>query len=180
MNKDFSKIALGEGKFFIDYGETSELDAGYVRGGAFNSNLSMRHIQVDGKKGQVVGDAVYEEELPQIEFTALQMDASLIEKVFVGVTVTDNEDGTGTITRSNANPEAADYHTNAAFVGKTKDGTAVVIKVLNALGEGPINFTFTDRGEVEIPALFTGNYETIDDETAPFEITIPYSDSVIA
>lgn len=180
MNKDFSKIGLGEGKFYIDYSETSELEAGYVRGGTFNSNLSMRHIQVDGKKGQVKGDAVYEEENPQLEFTALQMDASLISKIFTGVTVTDNEDGTGTITRSNANPTDEDYHTNVAYVGKTKDGTAIIIKLLNALGEGPINFTFTDRGEIEIPAMFTGNYAAIDATTAPFEITIPYSDSVIA
>lgn len=180
MEKDFSKIGLGEGKFFIDYGEVTELDAGYVRGGAFNSNLSMRHIQVDGKKGHVVGDAVYEEELPQVEFTALQMDASLISKIFVGAEVTDNEDGTATIKRKNANPVAGDYHTNVAYVGKTKDGTPIIIKLLNALGEGPINVTMNDRNEIEIPALFTGNYETVDDEYAPFEITIPYSDSVIA
>jgi hypothetical protein len=177
--KDFSKIGLGEGKLYINYGEIEEEEMGYVRGGEFNSNLTMRHIQVDGKKGHIKGDAVFEEGLPQIDFTALQLDASVLEDLFFGLTVTDNADGTGTVKKSNANPVDADYHTNVAFVGKTKDGSGIVIKLLNALGEGSLNFAFEDRSEIEIPCMFTGNYETIDDTEAPFEITIPYEDSVI-
>jgi len=180
MVKDFSKIGLGEGKFFIDLDETDEMEIGYVRGGAFNSNLTMRHIEVDGKKGYVVGDAVYEEELPQIEFVAMQMDASLVTKVFANTVLTDNGDGTATVKRKNSNPLPADYHTNVAYVGKTKDGSPIIIKLLNGLGEGPINLAMNDKGEIEIPALFTGNYATMAEEHAPFEISIPYSDSVIA
>ena len=180
LSKDFKKILLGEGKLYKDHGETGALELGYVRGGEFNENLTVRHIEVDGKKGPIIGDAVTESSMPTLTFNAVQMDASLLKEVFYNLAVVDNTDGTGTITRAIANPEAADYLTNVAFVGKTKDGTAVVIKLLNALGEGPVNFAFTDKGEVEIPCLFTGNYETIDDTTAPFEITLPYADSVIA
>lgn len=180
MSRDFSKIGLGEGKFYIDFAEETELEAGYVRGGQFNSNLTMRHIEVDGKKGHIVGDAVYEEELPQIEFTAMQMDASIVEKLFVNVIVTDNGDGTATVKRQSSNPKPEDYHKNVAFVGMTKDGSPIIIKVLNALGEGPINLAMNDKGEIEIPALFVGNYLTMDEEHAPFEIDMPYSDSAIA
>ncbi|HSH36084.1 hypothetical protein, partial [Schnuerera sp.] len=134
MNKDFSKIGLGEGKFFVNFDEVDEMEAGYVRGGDFNSNLTMRHIEVDGKKGHIVGDTVYEEELPQLEFTAMQMEASLFTKVFVNMELTDNGDGTATVNRKNTNPTPADYHDNVAYVGKTKDGTPIIIKLLNALG----------------------------------------------
>lgn len=177
--RDFSKIGLGEGKFYINYEEVTELEVGYVRGGKFNSNLTMRHIEVDGKKGYVVGDAVYEEELPQIELNAMQMDASIIGKLFTGLEVTDNADGTAIVRRKNTNPAVADYHKNVAYVGKTKDGTPIVIKLLNALGEAPIALEMTDKGEIVIPALFTGSYKTGLEEIAPFEIHIPYSDSEI-
>ncbi len=179
MVKDYGNILLGEGKFYKDFGETTELELGYVRGGSFNENLSVRHIQVDGKKGNGIGDAITEEMLPQLDLTAMQMDASLVGELFYNITVTDNEDGTATLKRAITNPAAADYHTNVAFVGVTKDGAAVVIKVLNALGEGPIDLTFADRSEVEIPCSFIGNFTDDTDTTAPFELTMPYADSVI-
>ena len=178
LTKDFSTIALGEGKLYKDYGETEELELGYVRGGDFNANQTLRHIAVDGKKGNTKGDAVLEEALPTLNFTAMQMDASVLEVAFYNLTVTDNEDGTATVQTTTSNPVDADYHDNIAFVGETKDGEAVVIRVLNALGEGPMQFTFTDREEIEIPAMFIGNYTTIDETEQPFEISLPYADSV--
>lgn len=180
LTKDFSKIALGEGKLYKDYGEeTGQLELGYVRGGDFNANQTLRHIVVDGKKGHIKGDAVLEEALPTLNFTAMQMDASVLEVAFYNLSITDGGDGTATVKTTTDNPVDADYHTNVAFVGTTKDGTEIVIKVLNALGEGSMQFTFTDRDEIEIPAMFVGHYETIDDTDQPFEIILPYADSVI-
>ncbi len=177
---DFTKIGLGEGKLFKDYGETGETELGYIRGGEFNVNQTIRHIEVDGKKAYVVGDAVTEECLPELSFTMMEMEADKLDVAFFGLTIVDNEDGTATITKSVANPVEADYHTNVAFVGKTKDGTAIIVKLLNALGEGSMNYSFNDKGEIEIPAMFTGNMTSIDDANMPFELTTPYGDSVIA
>ena len=176
--KDFSKIALGEGKLYKDFGETSAEELGYVRGGEYTSNQTLRHIMVDGKKGHIKGDAVHEEALPQLDFTAVQFDASVLENLFYNISVTDNEDGTATVTFTNANPVGADYHTNIAFVGETKDGSQIVVKLENALGEGSVSFSFEDRSEVEIPCMFTANYATIDATELPVEITMPYEDSV--
>ncbi len=177
LTNNFNKIGLGEGKLYKDYGETEELELGYVRGGEYTSNQTLRHIQVDGKKGNVKGDAVHEEALPQLDFTAVQFDASVLENLFYNMNVTDNSDGSATVTFTNANPVDADYHTNVSFVGETKDGTPIVVKVLNALGEGSVTMSFEDRTEIEIPCMFTGNYANVDDTDLPVEITMPYADS---
>jgi hypothetical protein len=165
----FSKIILGEGKLFANYGEVTELDLGYVRGATFNENLTIRHIEVDGKKGNVAGDAVVEVVDPTLEVTMMEIDAANLAKVFTGLNVDDTTPAETTVTRKLVIDEA-DYLTNIAFVGKTKAGKAVIVKVLNASGEGPVNLAFADKSEVEIPLMFHGNYTSIDDTEAPYEI----------
>lgn len=166
--KSFEPILLGEGKLIIDEGDAGEFDAGYVRGGTFTDGYTVRHIQVDGKKGDVQGDAIVEEGKPMLEMNAVQMESAILEKVFSGLTVADAA-GIKTITRS-LTIATADYHINAAFVGKTKAGKDIKIIVKLALMEGPISLTFADKGEVEIPVVAIGNYTSIDDTDLPYEI----------
>lgn len=173
MAKDFSKIMLGEGVLTYNDGAT-DIDLGYTRGGVFNDNVVFRHIEVDGKKGNVVGDAVLETCIPTLEFKMVQMDSAMIDKVFANITVTDAT-GVKTIKRSVANIASTEYLDDVTFVGKTVDGKDVSIKILKALGEGALNFTYTDKGEVEIPCTFTGNYNATTDTEAPFELIIDES-----
>ena len=170
MANSFKKILLGEGAVYADYGEPGELLLGFVRGGSFNDNYALRHIEIDGKKGDVKGDAVVETVRPVLEFNAMQMESELFEKYFVGMNVADAT-GIKTITRDLV-IEDTDYLTNFAFVGATKEGKEVVVKVLNALAEGQVTLTMADKSEVEIAAMFVGNYLTIADTTAPYEIIL--------
>lgn len=171
VTKNFDKIALAEGAFYINKDETGEQLVGYAKGGTYTDNLVIRHIEVDGKKGNVKGDAVVEEIKPQLDFTAMQMESDVIGKLFAALTLVDNTDGTFKVTRKLTITEA-DYLTNVAWVGVAKDGTELSIKLLNALGEAPMNFTITDKGEIEIPCTFTGNYATVADTVAPVEIQV--------
>lgn len=167
---DFKPIMLGEGKLFLDEGEAGELEIGYVRGGEFNDQLEMRHIEADGKRSHLKGDAVVNTIQPQLTINALEMSSDNLDKLFCGVEVADAT-GIKTLTRNYAVADT-DYLTNVTFVGVTKAGKPVKIKLLNALGEGPINLAFADKEEVIIPCLFTGNGDTIADTKAPFELVL--------
>lgn len=167
---DFSKILLGEGKLYADYGEVGELELGYVRGGTFNENLTIRHIEVDGKKGMVAGDAVVETVDPQLDVTMMEVNSANMVKVFTGLQVADAA-GIKTITRSLVIDET-DYLTNITYVGATKAGKECSIKLLNASGEGSLQLAFADKSEVEIPITMKGNYTSVDDTTAPYELVI--------
>jgi hypothetical protein len=170
----FEKIILGEGKLYLNYGETSQADLGYVRGGTFNENITFRHIEVDGKKGNVAGDAVVETVQPQLDVTMMEIVASNMAKVFSGVTVDATTPASTKLTRA-LKIVSTDYLLNVAYVGQTKQGKNVIVKVLNALGEGPINLVFADKSEVEIPVSFMGNYATLADTKAPYEIIVDES-----
>ena len=165
----FEKIILGEGKLYLNYGEVTEADLGYVRGGTFNENITFRHIEVDGKKGNVEGDAVIETVQPQLDVVMMEIVAANMAKVFSGLAVDATTPASTKITRT-LTIGASAYLTNVAYVGKTKAGKAVAIKVLNATGEGPVNLIFADKSEVEIPLMFHGNYTSIEDTNAPYEI----------
>lgn len=167
----FGKIILGEGKLIANFGEVSESDLGYVRGGTFNENMTIRHIEVDGKKGNIKGDAVVESVDPTLEVTMMEVDSTNMALAFGGIDVDASVPAETTLTRTLVFADA-DYLTNVAFAGKTKAGKDVVVKLLNASGEGSINLAFADKAEVEIPLMFHGNYTTIDDTSAPYEIII--------
>jgi hypothetical protein len=167
----FSKIILGEGKLYADYDEASELELGYVKGATFNENITFRHIEVDGKKGNIKGDAVVENVDPTLEVVMMEIVSSNMAKVFIGTDVNATIPASTKVTRALLIADA-DYLKNIAYVGKTKAGKDVVIKLLNASGEGPINLVFADKSEVEIPLVFHGNYNSIADITAPYEIII--------
>jgi len=167
---DFGIIMLGEGKLYLDEGEAGELEIGYVRGGEFNDQLEMRHIEADGKRSFLKGDAIVNTIQPQLTINALEMNSTHLDKLFCGVEVADAT-GIKTLTRNYAVADT-DYLTNVTFVGVTKAGKAVKIKLNNALGEGPVNLAFADKEEVVIPCLFTGNGTSIDDTAAPYEIVL--------
>lgn len=174
MANDFKSILLGEGAIYKDYDETGELLIGYTRGGSFSDNYAIRHIEVDGKKGDLKGDAIVESVRPVLQFTAMQMESGIVKEIFSGVSATDDGSGIVTIKRALTVTDD-DYATNYAFVGKTKEGKDVVIMVTNALAEGPVTFSFADKSEVEIPMMFVGNYTALTDTNAPYEIIIDES-----
>lgn len=66
-----------------------------------------------------------------------------------------------------------DYKT-VKWVGKSKDGKAVTIKLTNALNMGDIDWTFAEKGEIVAQVTFTACYENTDETatatTEPWEI----------
>lgn len=169
MANDFKTIELGEGVLTVN----SQV-IGYVRGGTFNDNAVYRHIEADGKKGNIVGDAIVESYDVMLEITALQMESANIVELFQGTAAAD-VDGVKTITRSTIAPVAADYHATVTFVGQTVEGKDVTISLTNVLAEGPMNFTYGDKVEVEIPCILKANDSAIGATVMPYTLVIDES-----
>lgn len=168
--KNFAEIQLGEGVLTYNAG-AGDVEIGFTRGGTFADGSNVRHIAVDGKPGNTKGDAVMDEISPVLNFTMVQMKADVLAAILANVSVTD-VGGVKTLKRKHGPIADDQYLDNVMYVGQKMDGKDVTIKLTEALGEGPLSLSYNDKGEVELPLVFTGNYATVADTDAPFELII--------
>lgn len=154
------KILLGYG--VVSVGATP---IGLTRGGSsFVVEREYREIQADGDRGPVQGRIVIDTERAKLTVNALELfTAADMLKYYPGLSNT-----TGTLT-STLTIAAGDYN-DVTWVGKTKDGKAVTIKVENAINMDNLEWTLEDKNEV-VPALgFTATYDEATRDTAPWNV----------
>lgn len=162
------KILLGYG--VVSVGNTP---IGLTRGGsAFLVEREIRNIEADGDRGPVKGRTVIDTEIAKLTVNALELfNATDMKKYYPGLSVT--PDGETTPTKNTMTSTltivAGDYN-DVTWVGKTKDGKAVTIKVENALNMANLEWTLEDRSEV-VPSLeFTATYDETTRDTAPWSV----------
>jgi len=154
------KILLGYG--VVSVGATP---IGLTRGGSsFVVEREYREIGADGDRGPVQGRIVIDTERAKLTVNALELfTAADMLKYYPGLSNT-----TGTLT-STLTIAAGDYN-DVTWVGKTKDGKAVTIKVENALNMDNLEWTLEDKNEV-VPAIgFTATYDESARTTAPWNV----------
>lgn len=154
------KILLGYG--VVSVGATP---IGLTRGGsAFIVEREYREIGADGDRGPVQGRIVIDTERAKLTVNALELfTAADMTKYYPGMSVT-----TGTMT-STMVIAAGDYN-DVTWVGKTKDGKAVTIKVENAINMDNLEWTLEDKNEV-VPSIgFAATYDEAARDTAPWDV----------
>jgi len=154
------KILLGYG--VVSVGATP---IGLTRGGSsFVVEREYREIGADGDRGPVQGRIVIDTERAKLTVNALELfTAADMLKYYPGLSNT-----TGTLT-STLTIAAGDYN-DVTWVGKTKDGKAVTIKVENAINMDNLEWTLEDKNEV-VPAIgFTATYDESARTTAPWNV----------
>lgn len=154
------KILLGYG--VVSVGATP---IGLTRGGSsFVVEREYREIGADGDRGPVQGRIVIDTERAKLTVNALELfTAADMLKYYPGLS---NTAGTLTSTLTIA---AGDYN-DVTWVGKTKDGKAVTIKVENAINMDNLEWTLEDKNEV-VPAIgFTATYDESARTTAPWNV----------
>ena len=154
------KILLGYG--VVSVGATP---IGLTRGGSsFIVEREYREIQADGDRGPVQGRIVIDTERAKLTVNALELfTAADMLKYYPGLSNT-----TGKLT-STLTIAAGDYN-DVTWVGKTKDGKAVTIKVENAINMDNLEWTLEDKNEV-VPAIgFTATYDEAARNTAPWNV----------
>jgi len=175
MAKSFNTIALDVGvvEAMLTSTATATTTLGFTRGGEFNDNMVLRNIEVDGRVAPLKGEKVIESYEPTLSFNFLQMESSLLDAVFAGVSV-GAVSAAKTITRSLTIADT-DYLHYVKYTGKTKEGKDIVIQLDNVLATAPMNFVFEDKSEVQIPATFVAHIDlsaTASATAAPYSITL--------
>ncbi len=162
-------------KILLGYGVVSVGDTpiGLTRGGsAFLVEREIREIEADGDKGPVAGRIVIDREVAKLTVNALEMfTAADMVKYYPGISITPDPEVTPAknIMTSTLTIAAGD-HNDVTFVGKTKDGKSVTIKVDDAINMGNLEWTLEDKNEVIAVLEFTAAYSEAARETAPWSV----------
>ncbi len=156
-------IVLGTGAFYI--GATP---VGLNRGGGqVVVEREYREMEADGDYGPVKGRINKTKSVCKLTMNAMEMLPSNLVKMYPA---TQLEVGAGSDTLTGkANIEDADYQ-EVSWVGKTKAGRAVVIKLENAINLENINWNMVNKEEIVPQVTYTATYDEDDRETEPWSI----------
>lgn len=159
-------------KILLGYGVVSigSNPIGLTRGGsAFSVEREIREIEADGDRGPVEGRLVIDREVAKLTVNALEtFTASDMQKYYPALNIGGELDQKNTMT-STMEISAGDYN-DVTWVGKTKDGKSVTIKVENAINMDNLEWTLEDKSEV-VPSLgFTATYAEDARDTPPWSV----------
>lgn len=154
-------------------------------GNEFAATATFRHVEVDGKRSQIVGDAFIDDWAVTLKTTAIETTVEAIKNALGVASIDTSEvDGYTKITGETYVLDE-DYLENVTWVGRIK-GTEkpIIIQVFNAMSETGLTYTVADKGNATIETTFTSNgtiddYEK-DDVSAPFAIYYPSTDTTTA
>lgn len=172
-------LLLGEGVFYFNYDEIGEAIIGATRGGgSFSRETDIRHVAYDGAMGHTKNLRHKSTANCALKLKALTINAENLIEYYAGLQITGADPKV--ITAVAAGIASTDYLTNVAFVGKTKDGRAVVVIVENALGDGNIELAFNNKDEVVPEIQFTGHYDPTTPTVEPWEIRWPANSPAVS
>lgn len=153
-------------------------------GNEFSAAAEFRHLEIDGKRSQIKGDAFIDNWVVTLKTTTIETTVEAIKNA-LGVASTDTSeiDGYTKITGENYILDD-DYLDNVTWIGRIKGSEKpIIIQVLNAMSESGLTYTVADKGNATIETTFTANgdiddYES-DNVSAPFAIYYPTSNSTV-
>ena len=163
------RILLGYGTFFID-----DVAVGLTRGGGqFTLERTIRHIGADGDHGSYVDRHVIDDSKPKLKMSLLELMGDNLEKIYPASDVTETTENSVTTNtvKGGWSIDSNDYHT-VKWVGKTKDGKSVIIKLFNAINLDNLDWALADKDEVVGSVTFEGTYpEDCEEGYEPWEVT---------
>lgn len=174
---------LGDGGFYV--GDTC---IGLTRGGGqFIVERTYRKVAADGDKGGVKGRIVVDESIPKLTVNLLEVINPNISKYWPAMKHTDtqyNSSGAQSMKGSCEIDDTNDYIDEVKWVGKTKKGKPIVIKVYRAINLENIDFTMQEKNEIVPKITWEGTYPEDFDHMAdtieePWEIIYPTVDSIV-
>lgn len=161
MAKNPNEILLGPGVFYIN-----EVPIGLTRGGSqFVVEREFRPIAADGDKGKVKGRITKDTSTPKLTVNAMQIINENLPKMYAATKST-KDDGHTTIT-GKEDIEDSDYIDYVKWVGETKGGKGVRIKVFNAINLENLDWSFVEKDETIATLTYEGCYE--EDSEADYE-----------
>lgn len=139
-----------------------------IGGGSFNATPSIRQIEADGMRYPIVGSTVNDMWTVNLSTTMKEVNPENFQRALMTCDMTKEGSVTKLEVRTDIKPE--DYIPRCSWVGDTSRGF-VLIELDNVLNIAGAAFTFTDRGEGQIPVEFQAHVGDLSKmDKAPFRI----------
>lgn len=139
-----------------------------IGGGSFNATPSIRQIEADGMRYPIVGSTVNDMWTVNLSTTMKEVNPENFQRALMTCDMTKEGNVTKLEVRTDIKPE--DYIPRCSWVGDTSRGF-VLIELDNVLNIAGAAFTFTDRGEGQIPVEFQAHVGDLSNmDKAPFRI----------
>lgn len=177
------RLLLNAGAFFKNYNpETDTVDKAKTKligatqgGGSFSAVPTVRPIEIDGASGNIKGMSVIDDWTVTMTANVKEVTVDSM-KLALGAATAETSTAPAGYTKISGKSdfEDEDYQDNITWVGTLKGSDKPVIIVLkNALSTNGLSLTVADKGEAVIPITLTGHYDSMDTDTAPFDIYYP-------
>jgi hypothetical protein len=174
------RLILGPGAVYVNYGEAvTERMIGATRGGStFDPGITYRQIEGDFPQGNLKGLRRVDGVAPVLTVNVLEWTRENIMMAFPGMNFVAGTVGPPDLSDwdvlTMGDLDDTDYWVNVALVA-TVAGTdiPVVALVKNALGDGGMTISLTNRGEAVSAVTFRGYWDPAAPTSAPIEIRYP-------
>ena len=139
-----------------------------IGGGSFNATPSIRQIEADGMRYPVVGSTVNDMWTVNLSTTMKEVTPENFKRALMSCDMIKEDNVTKLTVRTDIMPN--DYIPKLCWVGDTSKGF-VLIELDNVLNIAGGSFTFTDKGEGQIPVEFQAHVDDLYKmDEAPFRI----------
>ena len=139
-----------------------------IGGGSFNATPSIRQIEADGMRYPVVGSTVNDMWTVNLSTTMKEVTPENFKRALMSCDMIKEGNVTKLTVRTDIMP--TDYIPKLCWVGDTSKGF-VLIELDNVLNIAGASFTFTDKGEGQIPVEFQAHVDDLYKmDEAPFRI----------
>ena len=183
----FDNLQLNAGVFLFNFAAESHKDAAALEdavlaaleegtnilgatigGGSFNATPSIRQIEADGMRYPVVGSTVNDMWTVNLSTTMKEVTPENFKRALMSCDMIKEGNVTKLTVRTDIMPN--DYIPKLCWVGDTSKGF-VLIELDNVLNIAGASFTFTDKGEGQIPVEFQAHVDDLYKmDEAPFRI----------
>ena len=184
----FENLQLNAGVFLEGFNATSYADAdaledavlaaleagtgvigATIGGGTFVAEPSIRQIEADGMRYPIVGSTVNDMWNVKLTGTMKEINPDNFKRALLTCDA-DTSKPQVTVLTVRTDIEESDYIPKLCWVGDTSKGF-ILIELDNVLNVAGATFTFTDKGEGQIPFDFQAHLSDVTDtENAPFRI----------
>lgn len=168
-------MLLDAGVVYLNYGEAEERVLGATSGGnGFVVSREIKEIEVDGSKGKTKGFRRIITENATLTTNLKELSAENIKIALAGSTSTVDGTTQDETIKSTGQIVDADYLKNVALVTTISgDSKPVVIKIYNALSDGDLDITTSDKDEAVVELQLSAHYDPADLTKEIYDITYP-------
>ena len=133
-------------------------------GGSFTAIPTLRQIEADGLPQNVKGMEVIDDYVVTLNVTLIEFAKETLQMALPGAFL--DTDNSIKCKHTIADTEYKDIY----WVGDLADGSKIAIKIKNALNNGGLNITITNKGEGTFALSLIGHYSLDKLDEPPFEI----------